>query len=188
MSKRDKIFKKIKNHCENKLYARLTTGKKDDYESVINGYILKYSEKFLLLKEEDDFKFCGFQIIPIKTIKNIRYNLNDQYYDFINKSEHDKNEFELESDLDLDLTSWNTIFSFLKSKNFTVISECEKFKDQLFCIGSILKIDKNQVLFEYFNAQGFIDEKPVKHKYKWITKVTFLDNYSKVFSKYKRKN
>lgn len=188
MKKKNKIFEQIKKHHENKLYTRIKRGKKDDYENVIRGYILKYSENFILLKEEDDFKFCGFNIIPIKTIKNIRYNLNDQYYDFISKSEHDKSEFELKNDLDFDLTSWKTIFTFLKSKDFTVISECEKLKDQLFCIGSIIKVDENKVLFEYFNAQGFIDEEPVKHKYKWITKITFLDNYSKVFSKYKRKN
>ncbi|MCK0108935.1 hypothetical protein MWU58_06500 [Flavobacteriaceae bacterium S0825] len=187
MSKKDKIDKKIKNHYENKLYARIKRGIKHDFEEILRGYIIKISNDFILVKEESDFQFVGYHIIPRNTIKGIRFNDNDKYYDFINKSEHKGSEFEIDQDSNVDLTSWETIFSSLKKKNISIISECEKFKDRLFCIGPIVSISKKAVYLEYFNAQGIIDSEPVEHKFKWITKITYNDNYSKTFSKYKRK-
>lgn len=187
MSKTDKINKKIQKHFNDKLYARITRGIKNDFEEILRGYIIKYSDDFILVKEEDDFQFRGFQIIPTYTIKGIRYNKNDKYYDFINKSEYEESWFNLDETSDTDLSSWNTIFKELKNKNLHIISECERLGDDLFCIGSIIKSTKKSVHIEYFDAQGYIDESPVKHKYKRITKVTFGDNYTKVFSKYKRR-
>ncbi|WP_299111615.1 hypothetical protein [uncultured Winogradskyella sp.] len=187
MSKKDKINKKIQKHFDNRLYARIKRGIKGDFEEILRGYIIKYSEDFILVKEEDDFEFRGYQIIPTYTVKGIRYNDNDKYYDFINKSEHKKSWFEIDKLSDIDLSSWETIFIDLKTKKLHIITECERYEDKLFCIGSIAEFTKKAVHIEYFNAQGYIDETPVKHKYKWITKITFGDNYTKVFSKYKRK-
>ncbi|MBV7269921.1 hypothetical protein [Winogradskyella luteola] len=187
MSKRDKINKKIKKHFENKLYSRIKRGIKGDFEEILRGYIIKYSDDFILVKEEDDFEFRGYQIIPTYTVRGIRYNDNDKYYDFINKSEYKKSWFETDELSNIDLSSWKTIFTDLKAKELHIITECERFKDKLFCIGSIAELTKKAVHIEYFNAQGYIDELPVKHKYKWITKATFGDNYTRVFSKYKRK-
>ena len=77
MIKTDKINKKIQKHFNDKLYARITRGIKNDFEEILRGYIIKYSDDFILVKEEDDFQFRGFQIIPTYTIKGIRYNKND---------------------------------------------------------------------------------------------------------------
>jgi hypothetical protein len=186
MKKKEKIQEQLKEHFEKKLYTRITRGYKKDFEEISRGYILKYSKDFVLIKEEDEFKFIGFHIIPIKTIKEIRDNVHDQYCDYINKSEHNENEFIIQSDEDINLTSWDSIFNDLKNKNEPIITECEKFKHKYFCIGHIKEVENKSVHIEYFDAEGYIDEELVKHKYKWITKVTFKDNYSKVFSKYTR--
>lgn len=186
MKKKEKILNQIKEHFDGKLYTRITRGLKNDFEEILRGYIIKYSKDFVLVKEEEDFRFIGFQIIPIKTIREIRYNLNDKYCDYINKSEYNINEFILQKDQDVNLASWDSIFNDLKNNNEAIISECEKFKHDYFCIGFIKEVKEKSACFEYFDAQGYIDEEFVEHKYKWITKVTFKDNYSKVFSKYTR--
>lgn len=186
MKRKNKILRQIKDHFEKQKYTRITRGIKNDFEEILRGYILKYSEDFILIKEEGDFKFQGLHIIPIKTIKAIRYNSSDKYCDFINKSEHPESAFTLQTDLDIDLTSWDSIFNDLKMKNETIISECEKFKHDYFCIGHIKETKDKSVKIEYFDAEGYIDPELVNHKYKWITKVTYNDNYSKVFSKYIR--
>ena len=188
MKKREKIVAKIKEHSEQHLYARITrfSDKKNKDTEVVRGYIVDYSETFILLKIEEDFLFFGYEVIPVKYIKDIRYNENDQYVDYINKSEYPKEEFELDKNLKIDLSDWVTLFQSLKNAEKVIISECEKRKHNYFAIGSIHHADDEFVYINYLDAQGRLDKEPVDHKFKWITKVTFDDNYSKVFSKYTR--
>ena len=186
MSSTEEILTKIKKHCSNNLYSRISRAgnKKSKFSEISRGYILDYSRDFLLFREEEDFLFTGLNIIPIKYVKSIRYNANDKYLDFINKSEYDIKEFQLNNSIEIDLTSWESIFDSLKSAKKVVISECEKLKHDYFAIGDITKFNKNSVFINHFDAQGNRDKDLVKHKYNWITKITFDDNYSRVFSKY----
>lgn len=186
MKKKEKILAKIKQHAENHLYARITriTDKKNEQTVISRGYIVKYTEDFILLKEDDDFMFMGYNLIPVQYIKRIRYNKNDQYYDFIFKSEYPEDAFKLDVDLEIDLSSWQTFFQSVQKTDKPIISECEKWKQSYFTIGGIASVNETSVYINYFDAQGRLDKEPVEHKFKWITKVTFDDNYSKVFSKY----
>jgi hypothetical protein len=186
--KKEKILALVKEHQEHQLFARITrlVDKKYGIEKVSRGYIVLHSEDFVLLKEEDDFIFHGYNIIPMKTIRKIRYNKSDQFYDFITKSEYPESAFRLNDDLKIDLSSWETIFESLQRADKVIISECERDKHQYFAIGKLAKIDEKAIFINYFDAQGKLDEEPVEHKFKWITKITFDDNYSKVFSKYIR--
>ena len=44
-----------------------------------------------------------------------------------------------------------------------------------------------EISIQYFDAQGFLDDKNTKHKFNEITSVTFEDRYSRMFSKHTRK-
>lgn len=186
MKGKQEILTKIREHCSNNLYARISRiGKANSkFSEVSRGYILDYSNDFLLFREEEDFLFTGLNIIPIKYVKAIRYNANDKYCDHINKSEYDITEFQLDDSIKIDLTSWESIFESLMNSKKIVISECEKLKHGYFAIGDIKKFNKKFVFINHFDAEGNRDKELVKHKYNWITKITFDDNYSKVFSKY----
>ncbi len=179
----EKIVITLKKHFKENLYIRITRGFKKDFSELSKGYLIDLSSDFVLLKELDDFIIDGYNIIPINRIKNLRYNENDKYFDFISKSEFSLEEL-VSKDFDVNLNSWESIFKSLKSLDKTIISECEKYKHNYFAIGKINKVKEDSVLIDYFNAQGVLDAKPVEHKFKWITKVTFDDDYSKVFSKY----
>lgn len=185
MNKKDKVLEKIKNHCESKLYAKITRGYKKDFSELSEGYIMAYSKDFILLREVNDFMFWGYSIFPISSVMDIRYNDNDKYYDFINKLEHPKSEFELDPNLKMNITSFNSIFQKLKEEA-SIIIECEKHKHGYFCIGLVERTGNKSVSMQYYNAQGFLDEKLVKYKFKQITKITFKDNYNRVFSNYTR--
>lgn len=71
--KKEKVIEKLGKHCSEKLYVRLTR-KKGGFEGISTGFILDKSSDFILLQETDEFRVLGYQIIPIKTIKHVRYN------------------------------------------------------------------------------------------------------------------
>ncbi len=80
--KKEKVKEKLEKHYSEKLYARLTR-KKGDFEGITTGFILDKSSDFILLQETDEFRILGYQIIPIQTIKHVRYNKNDKTYERI---------------------------------------------------------------------------------------------------------
>jgi len=176
-----KVIDKIEKHYSEKLYARLTR-KKGSFEGITTGFILSKSKDFILLQETDEFRILGYQIIPIKTIKYVRYNKNDKTYERILKEEGLLDDVKLK--YEIDLTDWNTIYESVKETGLTVISECEHPNKSYFCVGELKSINKKSISIKYFNAQGIFDEKNTKHKFKDITKLSFDDRYANIFSKY----
>lgn len=142
--KKKKIKKLLQKHHEEKLYVRLTRGIKY-LEFISTGFILDISEKFILLQETDEFRILGYQIIPIKTIKHVRYNQNDKTYEKILKEEDLLQQVNLK--YKIDISNWKTITEDLKKIEICVISECEHPKIQSFCIGKI-KLEKLRKLIE----------------------------------------
>jgi len=179
--KKKKIKKLLQKHHEEKLYVRLTRGIKY-LEFISTGFILDISEKFILLQETDEFRILGYQIIPIKTIKHVRYNENDKTYEKILKEEDLLQKVNLK--YKIDISNWKTITEDLKKIEICVISECEHPKTQSFCIGKIKKVNRKSISIHYFNAQGILDKEFTKNKFKKITKLSFDDYYANIFSKY----
>lgn len=179
--KKEKVIKKLEKHCSNKNYVRITR-KKGDFEGASFGFILDKSEDFILLQETDDFRILGYLIIPIKTIKHVRYNNNDKYYEHILSKEGLLSQ--VKSKYKIDLTDWKTLLHDIQKTGLTIISECEHPKQNYFCIGEIKRIDKKSLDIRYFNAQGILDKENSTHFYKDITKFSFDDRYANVFSKY----
>lgn len=182
--KKDKIFEKLTKHHSKKQYVRLT--RKIGYlEKISTGFILDLSDDFILLQEVYDFIILGYQIIPIKTIKHIRYNKNDKTYERILKEEGLLQK--VRQKYKIDLTSWKTICEDIKKTGLTVISECEHPKIDSFCIGEIRRVNKKSLSIRYFNAQGILDKQNTKNKFEDITILSFDDHYANVFSKYVKK-
>ncbi|WP_165750570.1 hypothetical protein [Cellulophaga sp. Z1A5H] len=179
--KRERILEKIEKHYAEKLYVRLTR-KKGEFEGISTGFILNKSKDFILFQESDEFKILGYQIIPIDTIKHVRYNKNDKTYERI------LNEEGLLEDVkpkyQINLTDWISICNDVKKTEFPIISECEHPKLNYFCIGRLEKVNKKSISIRYFNAQGILDKKNTNHKFENITKLSFNDHYANVFSKY----
>ncbi|MDG1433908.1 MAG: hypothetical protein P8M17_07090 [Saprospiraceae bacterium] len=181
-----KIQKKIQRNFKEKRYSRITR-KISKKETVIStGYILNFSENFILMQGDDDFSLSSFWIFESSKITNFRYNKNDKYYDFIMESEGLKKD--LKAKTKVNLSNWKTIFTSLKKAKKHIIVECENPKIDEFIIGEITDVNSKSVSIWYFNAEGILDKKPINVKFKNITKVTFDDKYIDTFSKYLRKN
>ena len=179
--KKKKVLDKIEKHLKEKLYVRLTR-RKGGFEGITTGFILDKSDQLVLIQESDEFRILGYQIIPIDTIKHVRYNKNDKTYERILHEEGLMSK--VESKYQIDLTNWNTACEGVMKTGLTVISEGEHPRKDIFCIGEIKSVNKRSVSIRYFNAQGILDKENTKHKFKDITKLSFDDHYANVFSKY----
>ncbi|WP_412984890.1 hypothetical protein [Pontimicrobium sp. IMCC45349] len=179
--KKEKIIEKLEKHCAEKLYVRLTR-KKGKFEGISTGFILEKSNDFILLQESDEFRILGYQVIPVNTIKHVRYNKNDKTYEQILKNENLMTF--VKAKYKIDLTDWNSITNDIKKTGLTIISECEHPELNYFCIGQLKRVNKKSISIRYFNAQGILDKENTKHKFGDITKLSFDDHYANVFSKY----
>ena len=149
-----------------------------------NGFIVDYSENYVLLQQMNDFEVDGFEIFPIKSISKILYNDNDKYFEKILHLEGIINE--IENKHKIDLLSWKTILASIKKIGHNVIIENENPEDESFDIGPIIKLTKSSVYIRYFNAKGILDKELTKIDWNLITIVKFDTKYLKIFSRYLR--
>lgn len=174
-------LKKIED-CKNKQkYVHLTRARGDFHETD-RGYILDYTTDFLLLQTTDDFALNGYSIFPFDTIREVRHNKYDNFYDKIMKWENQKNKIGIA--YHIDITSWLTVFQTLKKTKLTVTIECEEPHLDYFCIGTLQKVGTKKVDTFYFSPDGIVDEKPTMTEYNNITKVSFDDRYANILTKY----
>ncbi len=157
---------------------------KNEFKGNSKGYILDYSNSFLLLQEVDDFRVLGFLIIPIETISGVRFNKDDKYQDKIMFWEKQKEKIGIT--YKIDLTNWNTVFQSIKATGHNVIIEGEALNDGYFTIGPIKRVAKNAVSIQYVSTGGFLEMPLDKIDYTDITIVQFNDRYIDIFSKYLR--
>jgi len=174
----------IKDFYKNQKFARITRKVAKDWNELSRGYIVDFSDDFVILQESDDFRLLGFNILPIRDFKKIRYNKNDKYYDKIMSFENQKVNIGVLTKLDL--SSWKSIFNSLMENNKNIVVECEDPEISSFTIGPIKKITDKSVFIQYFNATGFLDDELTKIKFKNVTKIIFDDRYVDIFSKYTR--
>ncbi len=178
------LTEKIKYHCDNKKYCKVYRKVGKNSIEKTDGFIVDYSNEFLILQNVGDFFIYGYIIIPIKTIQKIRFNDCDKYFDKMCRLEGITDKIGNENKVDL--SSWKSIFETIKILGFNVIIENENPDDETFDIGPIIEIDETSVTIRHFNAKGYLDEEPTKINWSLITIVKFDDNYINTFSKYLR--
>jgi len=175
---------KIKDHFENKKYAKITRGAGKYTFATAWGYVVDYSTDFILLQETDDFRILGYLILPIDQIKKIRFNKYDQCYNKIMIWEGEIENVSVR--YKIDLTTWASIFNSIASYKLNVIVQCENPAIDSFTIGPIVETTKELVYIQNFDPAGVLDEEPTSINFSSITKVQFDDRYVNIFSKYLR--
>lgn len=174
---------KLKHHLEGKIYCKIF--RRAGHGTFHNeGYIVDFNEDFVVVRESDDFELKSYLIFSTCSVKTIRFDENDAYYHQIMQAEGITDQ--LDYPHHIDLTSWTSLFQSIKDLGFHVIIENERPGIETFNIGPITAVKNKSVKIRYFNAAGYLDEKPTKFKWKDITLVKFDDRYINVFSKYLR--
>ena len=176
---------KIKYHYENKKYCKILRKFAKNSRGETSGFIVDYSENFIIIQESNEFDILGYFVFPISTIEEIRYNNSDKYYEKILKEEKLIEKVGLKHKIEL--KNWQTIFESIKDCGLNVIIENENPEDETFDIGPITKITGKSVFINYFDAKGFLDDEETEIDWDKITLVKFDDRYVNIFSKYLRK-
>jgi len=140
------------------------------------------SNKLLLVINEDDFIFNGFQIVRLKDIQKVKIK-DDICVDILKQ----EGLFDNISMPMISMDSWKSIFTSLKNNGKNIIIEKESLDDSDFFIGKIKSVHKKQVIMREFDANGVWNKETTKIPYSTITTMKFGSRYVDVFSKYLRK-
>lgn len=176
----EKEFKKlIQKHIDKVNFVKTIL----DDDSAIFGFIVKYSNEFLMIEETYDFSLAGIKIIPYERVKSIRHNKFDKVSKMI-FSEEGLIKFNHNVIDKTSLKDFESLFKSIKKQNFHCAVESRKKKIGFFSIGKILEISDKTVTIQNYDAMGKICKKPDEIAFKNIELINFNDNYSKTFRKY----
>jgi hypothetical protein len=173
---------KLKDYSENLKYSMISRMIADNELTYKKGFVVDYSDKFILFKEVEDFVVRGFLIFPIEHISKIRRNKNDIFFEKICKLEGITKS--INNKPNVNLSSWQTIFKSIHKLGFNVIIRNEEPDDDTFDIGPIIKVTSKKVFINYFDATGKLDLELTEIPFEKITLVDFDDIYTNTISKY----
>ena len=174
------FLKKLNDYSSKMKYCLISRKINKEELSYKKGYIIDFSEEFILFKEVEDFIVRGYLVFPISHISKIRRNENDVFFDKICKLEKIKDSIYKP---EIELNNWESIFISIKKLGFNVIINEVPDKDT-FNIGPILNVSNSEVTINYFDATGKFDDELIKIQYSDITHIDFDDIYTNTISKY----
>ena len=161
----------------------LVTIRRDDIdENALDGFILGFSAKFILLAKVYDFIMDGWLVLNRKFVTGVKSTQSDRYCKSILK--HENALASIHPDLSIDLSDYPSLFSSLKRAHAFIIVENERPGANEFLIGPIARINKSSVSIRYFDACGKWIEGSHRISFDAITCVQFGCNYIKIHRKY----
>lgn len=179
----DKELKKtIQDHLNKTHYVKVFFSEECP-EEFTSGFILKVSEKFLMVQESHNFTLDGIKIIPFNKILGTRHKKFEKTSEKI-FSEEGLINFNQKIISNTSLKNFESLFKSLKKQNFHCIVESSTKKKNIFSIGEILEINERYVVIKNYDATGKIEKKSDKILFKNIHFITFNDRYSLTFRKY----
>ena len=139
------------------------------------------SDKLFLGAKEDDFIVDGYSIRRYADVTKVQIR-EDKCIEIL-KVEGISSGIQIPN---IDISTWETVFSSLQKKNKNIIVEKENIKsdETEFVIGRINKAYKKFVYIYHFDADGIWQEEPYRVPYTAITSVSFGTRYVETFSKY----
>lgn len=180
------LKEKIEYHKNEKNYCRVKRKVGNNKIENTDGYIVDYSDEFVLMREVSDFAVGAYYIFPVSTVSKIRFSKTDKYFTKILATEGEvENCKKLH---EIDLSNWGSVFKSIQATELTVIVENENPNDETFVIGPIKKVTKKAVFVRYFSSTGVLNQKPTKIRWDCITLARFDERYANVFSKHLRES
>lgn len=176
----EKQFRKLITKSINRIdYVNVTLNN----DSTISGFILKATDKFLMMEEAFDFALKGISIIPFEIVKSIPEKKIDKTRKKIFLEEN-LLKFDEKIIANTNIDNYKKLFKSIKKQNLHCIVESRKNKKDIFSIGEILGVSEKSVTIKNYDASGKIKKKPDVILFKNIVVINFNDHYSKTFRKY----
>lgn len=148
----------------------------------IQGFILGYSEKLILIQYVYDFNLDGLMILRRKDISEISSSKTDLFQTELLKTEdlYSKVNF----DISYPLESWAEFLAAANKTHTYFVLEAELKKHPEFVIGKISRLGKNKVEIKSFTGIARWEDDPKKLKYKDISSCQIKNNYANVYERY----
>jgi hypothetical protein len=148
----------------------------------IHGFILGFSDKLVLIQHVYDFVLDGLVVLRTADITGIKCDTTNKLQKKLLIAEGIFQKIPFESTFDL--CNWKSIMSMFSQRYRLIIIEDERPEEQVFLIGKIEKITKNNVCLRYFSGTGKWDKKPTKQAFSNITSCKVDANYINVYQRY----
>lgn len=142
---------------------------------------LKSSEELFLYMDEQDFRLDGYVVRRMKDIVEINSKV-DLTNDIL-ESEGVTSQIQK---IDIDLSSWEGMLSYLSHNRLNAIYESEDRNSGNidYVIGRIEKKDDRYIYVRGFDTDGKWEEKPTRIAFSELVSISFGTRYVEVFSKY----
>ena len=179
LSKLGNVRKKLEDIIQKRQMAHISFVNPE--MSNLNGFPLRLGSRLLLFQFIYDFHFDGYYIIDISSIKAIRSN---KYERFFEKMLDAEGMIEHIADPECcDIQDWKSALRSLNSTGENIIVEWMDDGELVFFIGKVARFNKNYASFRQFDAVGkWIAPWPIP--YDNIVDIQFRNKYINIFSKY----
>ncbi len=169
------LLSELISYSDNRKYIRMITCTDD-----LNCIPIKVSEAFCIVLRCYDFQLYGFEIIPISSIKEIRYTETCYFFEKVIKAENDI--CTIQSPNSMNAENWEEIFAFFeKTKEIIIIdigiADCVN-------VGRVLTRTDSELEMQCVSPSGIWNQGTWTERYDNISSVQFRNSYTKMFSKY----
>lgn len=162
--------------------ALITIYRENMNDNGIQGFILGYSKKLILIQYVYDFNLDGIMILQRSDVTNIESDESGMFQTQLLKNEglYDKVDFSKT----YDLKNWKTVLSTIGSTYQFITLEDENPECYIFILGKITKLGRKKVSVHEFACTGTWKNEVSKMSYKNITSFRAGNNYPKVYENY----
>jgi len=148
----------------------------------IQGLLVDFSNDLVLIHYVFDFIFDGQMILRRSDLSEIKSDKTDLLQTQLLKDDGIYSSFEFE--LNMDLTSWQTVFSTLNSQCRFVTLEDENSNDPSFYLGEVKNVGSKSVsILEFSGAANWRDENSAIN-YEDISCLQLNTNYAITYERY----
>ena len=172
----------LQNYIDNKEYVKIYRTV-NETEDNISGYILKMTDKLLLILNAGDFIVDGYSVIRKDGFDRIRCGKYEKTQRKIFKQEK-LVDLNWEFTQPILLSDWTETLRALKKMDYHIIVEQIVENGVDFFIGEIVRVTNENLYIRNYDPTGLFDKKATKMELEKIWTVQFGDRYSTVFRKY----
>jgi len=166
--------------------ALVTIYRENINDTGIQGFILGYSKKLILIQYVYDFNLDGIMILQRSDITSIEADKSGIFQTQLLKDEglYAKVDFSKK----YDLKNWETVLSTISSTYHFITLEDENPDAYVFMLGRLKKMGRKKVSVHEFTCTGTWKKEVSKMSYKNISSFRAGNNYPKVYENYFKQN
>lgn len=157
---------------------KLVTLEFSDLKNLYSGFLLDYSDEWILLKNNPvDFVIDGFIILRNKNLESITYDERNKFTEKVICLKKIK----LTNDFILPLSNLETILSFL-NKKYGIFQLATKRENAAY-LGKLIEITESEIFIEFLSTNGIFDG-VIDFKREKIRIIEFDTDYVNSLKKY----